>query len=42
MEKQNKTRNLERAIKMQQEEIAKLKKQIKHQKWWNVYLLWSR
>jgi hypothetical protein len=40
MKKQNKTKDLEKAIKEQQKEIAKLKKQTKLQKWWNVYLLW--
>jgi len=42
MGKQNKNKNLEKAIEQQQEEIAKLKKQTRRQKWWNVYLLWSR
>jgi wobble nucleotide-excising tRNase len=40
MEKQNKTEQLEKAIKKQQEEIDKLKKVTKRQKWWNVWIAW--
>lgn len=29
-------------IKRQQEEIDKLKKQTKRQKWWNVWFAWSK
>ena len=42
MKKQNKIKDLEKAVKIQQEEINKLKKKAKRQKWWNVWLAWSK
>jgi hypothetical protein len=41
MKKQNKTKDLEKALEKQQEEIAELKKKAKRQKWWNVWLAWK-
>jgi hypothetical protein len=38
----NKLKELEDRMKEQQNEINKSNKQIKRQKWMNVYLLWSR
>jgi len=38
----NKLKKLEDRMKEQQEKINNLNKQIKRQKWINVYLLWSR
>lgn len=37
----DKIKKLEKALKEQQEEIQKLKKKAKCQKWTNVYLLWK-
>lgn len=38
----NKLKELEEKMEQQQEIIDKLNKQMKRQKWMNVYLLWSR
>lgn len=38
--KKQKIKDLEKAVKEQQEEINKLKRKVKRQKWWNVWLAW--
>jgi uncharacterized coiled-coil protein SlyX len=38
----NKLKELEDRAKEQQKEINKLNKQMKRQKWMNVYLQWNR
>jgi len=37
----NKLKQIEEKMNQQQEQIDSLNKQIKHQKWMNVYLLWK-
>jgi len=34
--------DLEKAVKKQQEEINKLKRKAKRQKWWNIWLVWKK
>jgi len=36
-----KLKDLEKAVKQQQEEINRLKKKAKRQKWWNVWFAWK-
>ena len=38
----NKMKELEQKMQEQQEQIRLMNKQLKRQKWMNVYLLWSR
>jgi hypothetical protein len=35
-------RDLEKAIQKQQEEIRKMKKRSRKQKWWNIYFVFNK